>query len=298
MYRIADWNVHFEINRSRETKAMKWVAIPNKLDGDGYTELICDHDHGAAHYGVWCALVLVASKCSPRGTLIRESGKPHDIKSLARITRMPAALIAEAIDRLTGSIGWLECVPDPVPSQDVASKPADTLQKPAPQVRQGRTDGAGSAQSRRSFSTHRTGQDITMNISADSAETAAPSHADDGQEEVQDDPMATAERVHGLAVQMDRAIPRGQERERKLLAMLAYLVASGDLDPVVVREAIDSMRHVRPKPINPMAYLRSVLENKLTRAKFRYLLALVPPPGDPRMDRRATTRTRPHAAAC
>jgi hypothetical protein len=85
---------------------MDWVPFPNKMDGDGYTELT-DHPDGAAHFGIWCALLMVASKCSPRGSLARSGGLAHDSASLARVTRLPSAGFAPAIARLL-EIGWLE----------------------------------------------------------------------------------------------------------------------------------------------------------------------------------------------
>ena len=105
-YRIKDWQEHFENNRTKDLKKMSWVPFPNKHDGDGYTELL-DHDDGPAHYGAWCALVQVASKCEPRGTLIRDTGKPHDSVTLARKTRIPEGVWNLAIPRLV-SIGWVE----------------------------------------------------------------------------------------------------------------------------------------------------------------------------------------------
>ena len=41
---------HFENNRARELKSMAWVPLPNKMDGDGYTEPVT-HPGGAAHFG-------------------------------------------------------------------------------------------------------------------------------------------------------------------------------------------------------------------------------------------------------
>lgn len=105
-YRIANWADHFENNRTKDMKVMQWVPIPNKHDGDGYTELL-DHPNGAAHFGAWVACVQVASKSHPRGTLLRTPQKAHDFRSLERITRVPADVWAEALPRLE-SIGWLE----------------------------------------------------------------------------------------------------------------------------------------------------------------------------------------------
>lgn len=114
-YRIRDWSQHFENNRTRELKELRFVILPNKHDGDGYTELL-DHPNGAAHYGAWCALVQVASKCDPRGTLLRDGDRPHDSASLARLTRIPAGVFDEVIPRLT-TIGWLESDEAKTPEQ-------------------------------------------------------------------------------------------------------------------------------------------------------------------------------------
>jgi hypothetical protein len=106
LLRISGWNEHFETHKTRILKRMDWVPFPNKFDGDGYTELV-DHQDGASHFGVWCALLLLASKCDPRGHLVRSGGVAHDSASLARVTRLQSAVIAPAIARLL-KIGWLE----------------------------------------------------------------------------------------------------------------------------------------------------------------------------------------------
>lgn len=111
LYRIRDWGKNYENNRTRDLKKMEFVLIPNRMDGDGYTALV-DHEQGAAHFGAWLAIAQVASRCEPRGTLIRSNGKPHTPESLSRITRIPAALFKEALVRLSGEeIGWLEAIP-------------------------------------------------------------------------------------------------------------------------------------------------------------------------------------------
>lgn len=112
-YRIKNWNENYENNRTREWKSMQWVPIPIKLDGSGYSTLI-EHKNGAAHFGIWLAILEVAAKCEERGTLTRGAGMPHDATSLSRVTRIPQKLISEAISRLLSpDIGWLEVSPDP-----------------------------------------------------------------------------------------------------------------------------------------------------------------------------------------
>lgn len=107
-YRVKDWTAHYENNRSRDIKKTEWVPVPNRMDGDGYTELM-DHPSGAAHLGAWLALVQIASRCDVRGTLVREGGKPHDSASLARISRVAPQVFDEAIPRFV-TIGWLEVI--------------------------------------------------------------------------------------------------------------------------------------------------------------------------------------------
>lgn len=108
VYRIRDWGAHFENNRTRELKYLDWVPMPNKMDGDGYTALV-DHLDGDAHFGVWCTIVEIASRCDPRGTLLRDGAKPHTPASLARLSRLPESSFEAAIPRLL-DIGWLETV--------------------------------------------------------------------------------------------------------------------------------------------------------------------------------------------
>lgn len=117
-WRVRNWNRHFENNRTRELKRMDWVPMPNKHDGDGFTDLM-DHANGMAHYGAWALIAQVAAKCDPRGTLLRdyrtrvrdgaESIKAYDFESLARVTRGSVKVFEEAIPRLI-SIGWLEVI--------------------------------------------------------------------------------------------------------------------------------------------------------------------------------------------
>lgn len=107
-YRVTNWDKRFENNRSRELKKLNWVPVPNFHDGDGYTELL-DHPNGPAHYGAWSVLVQVASKCDPRGTLLRDGNRPHDLASLSRMTRVPVDVFKEAVERFI-AIHWLELI--------------------------------------------------------------------------------------------------------------------------------------------------------------------------------------------
>ena len=110
LYRVVDWEANYENNRTKELKHLTWIRMPTKHDGDGYTQLL-DHPNAAAHFGALVAMVEVAGKCDPRGTLVRESGRPHTAESLSRMTRIPAVVFEEVIPRLVSiDIGWLEVV--------------------------------------------------------------------------------------------------------------------------------------------------------------------------------------------
>lgn len=140
MYRVVDWDKHYENNRSRDVSELEWVPFKNRHDGDGITELL-DHDNGMAHLGAWVLLVQVASKCgkpagkcgpgdTPRGTLRRDNGKPHDARSIARVSGANLVLLEEAIPRFL-DIGWLEVIPDPAETCTIPQAPAAPPHPPA-----------------------------------------------------------------------------------------------------------------------------------------------------------------------
>lgn len=110
LYNIRDWDGNFENNRTRKMKHMMWVPVPNKHDGDGYTELV-DREDGAEMLGAWLAILQVASKCAERGTLVRDNGTPHTPKTIARQTRLKEGVICKALGLLCSpDIGWLQVV--------------------------------------------------------------------------------------------------------------------------------------------------------------------------------------------
>jgi hypothetical protein len=102
--RVRNWT-DFESHRTRHMRNINSIRVPN-LDTEGYIDLI-SHENGAEHFGAWVAILRVASKCNPRGTLVRDNGSPYTAASLARMTRMPVAIFDGAIPRLI-EIGWLE----------------------------------------------------------------------------------------------------------------------------------------------------------------------------------------------
>ena len=115
LYKIKDWDRLYENNRTRELKNLGWVPVPNKHDGDGFTDLIT-RENGTALFGAWNLILQLASKCDPRGTLSRTNPAggcgdliPHDSTSISRVTRGDKVLIEQALD-VCLSIGWLESI--------------------------------------------------------------------------------------------------------------------------------------------------------------------------------------------
>lgn len=109
LFRIRDWDSNYENHRSRELKQVSYVPVQNKMDGDGYVTLL-DHKRGPLHYAAWMAIVMIASRCKQRGTLVGSDGTPYDSKSLSRISRIPQSVFDEAIPRLVNETRWLEAV--------------------------------------------------------------------------------------------------------------------------------------------------------------------------------------------
>lgn len=136
IYRIRNWNLRFENNRTRELKRLEWVPMPNKHDGDAFTQIMARSD-GVSIYGIWCLLVQVASRCDARGTLVRDCGKPHDSDSLSRITRAPKDLIDKTLSLLcSDDIKWLESEPYEVPASS-CENPAPKCDEVAPKCLEG-----------------------------------------------------------------------------------------------------------------------------------------------------------------
>jgi hypothetical protein len=110
------------------------------------------HDQGAAHFGVWNTILMVASRAKPRrGWLMKDDGRPHTAESLARVTRLPETIVSEALTRLL-EIGFLEVVGggepkiSDLPSHGGAGNPHDAAgnpQGPARKPREGAVEGKG-----------------------------------------------------------------------------------------------------------------------------------------------------------
>lgn len=113
IYRIRDWDAHFENNKSRERDSCSWCGIPNKQDGLGYGRLL-RKENGPAMYGAFVAVVLVASKQKrPRDGHLTDTGRadgtPYTPEDLSIKTQIPTAIIRAMLEAVCdASIGWVD----------------------------------------------------------------------------------------------------------------------------------------------------------------------------------------------
>jgi hypothetical protein len=109
LYGINNWDNVFENSRSRAIEKLSWVATPNKHDGETYSLLIADRD-GAILFATWNLLIQVASKCKPRGTLVKGDGTPHNATSLSLKCRAPITWFEKTLQWLEAHSDWLVVV--------------------------------------------------------------------------------------------------------------------------------------------------------------------------------------------
>ncbi len=110
VYRVRDWDSIYENNRSRTVKELQWVPIPNRFDGEGYT-LVMSNPDAAKIFTAFVLILEVASRCNPRGTLVKADGRPHTPESLALKTRGQREWFELSFPFLSSpEIRWLEVV--------------------------------------------------------------------------------------------------------------------------------------------------------------------------------------------
>ena len=120
IYRVRDWNKHFENNKSRARGACSFVCVPNKQHGLGFARIMSEPD-GAAIYGIWiCILGACSQQQKPREGWLTDTGRAPDghqagtawaPSDLALKFRRPLPEIERALDVLKSpAIGWLECI--------------------------------------------------------------------------------------------------------------------------------------------------------------------------------------------
>lgn len=107
VYRIKDWDKHFEKADTRKCKHMRWIALSVKHEGKGFRR-IASHARCCEIFAGWILICQVAAKMPTRGILVDEDG-PLDAEDLTFKTGFPQECFEIAFEVLTQKkIGWLE----------------------------------------------------------------------------------------------------------------------------------------------------------------------------------------------
>lgn len=113
VYRIKDWDVHFENAKSRERETCSYVCVPNKQHGMSFSKLMLEKDGGNI-YGTWHLMVGACSQQRrPREGWMTNDGKPTGtpwtVEDLSVKFRRPDSEITRALEVLTSPrIAWIE----------------------------------------------------------------------------------------------------------------------------------------------------------------------------------------------
>lgn len=134
LYRIKNWDAHFENYKSRGYDRCSFCCLPNKQDGLGYGRLLALPD-GDALYGAFVAVVLMVSKQKiPRQGYLTDTGLPGDYPlnahDIAIKTKFNAARIQAMLDAVSNeNIGWIEVLQAPVAQYPSGIRPV-SVQSP------------------------------------------------------------------------------------------------------------------------------------------------------------------------
>ena len=106
---------------------LSWVAIPNRHDGENFSAIMA-HKDGAIIYAAWILLLQVASRCHPRGRLVRDNKTPHNCATLSLKTRAPSVWFKVALEYLERNTDWLEVEQDTIERQEAVTAPPSSCQ--------------------------------------------------------------------------------------------------------------------------------------------------------------------------
>lgn len=111
VYRIQDWEQHFETRGSRRhQRPLAKISLSTSLEGLVLRRLLSD-PQGVAAYGVWILLLQIAAKMPCRGVLADATGA-YTPSDLALLTGLPEQQVQAALELLSSPrIGLLELLP-------------------------------------------------------------------------------------------------------------------------------------------------------------------------------------------
>lgn len=111
LYQIIDWQDCFESNKTRANDNQRQCLIPNKQNGDGYTQLL-EMPNGEALYGAFHATILYLSKqASPRGGYMTHDGTKDGQAltplALSKEIKFSEATVKTMLETVAKDIGWI-----------------------------------------------------------------------------------------------------------------------------------------------------------------------------------------------
>lgn len=125
LYKIAGWQKHFEVyDAKRIDGPLKWVAVPTKTDGFGFSRLRAERDR-CALLAAWYLLLGIAAKQpkASRGQLARD-GVPLTPADLELMTGFPASVFSRAFEFFSQPAqGWLVAEKLPVAATSLQHPP-------------------------------------------------------------------------------------------------------------------------------------------------------------------------------
>jgi hypothetical protein len=109
VYRVRNWDIHFENHESRKLRSLTWLPMLNKHDGRGYRRVVA-LPNSVQVFCAWTLMLQVASKMPTRGVLSDDDGA-LTASDLAAKTGFPEAIFVAAFEALIHpAIRWLETV--------------------------------------------------------------------------------------------------------------------------------------------------------------------------------------------
>lgn len=131
IYSVRDWGNLYENHETRKRKFLGWVLVPNKHDSLAYCTIMSRPD-GLQVFGAWNLILQCASRCTERGKLVSDTGKPYSPQDIATKTRAKVSEIENALVVLV-EVGWLSVERLPAASGgSSAAKAARPADKAAP----------------------------------------------------------------------------------------------------------------------------------------------------------------------
>ena len=112
LFQIIDWQECFESHRTRVLDKQHHCLVPNKQNGEGYTQLLV-MENGEAMYGAFHAIILYLSRQPYHNRLGyltvdgSKDGDPLTFAALAKEIKFSESTVKSMLDTIVNDIGWI-----------------------------------------------------------------------------------------------------------------------------------------------------------------------------------------------